>query len=251
MGQYTVGSELAQLPTSEIISPAQRALYPAYSRLWASSIEEMTQALINNLRFIAIICASMGVGVASIAPDFVLVLLGHQWTQTAQFVVFIALSAALSGFNSSAAIVLNVTGHVRRASALSWSRVALAIPCLLLGYKYSGALGLSQALLVTNLLFTPGFYYQLLRVIPLRWGQLFEIVWRPILAAGVMALVLAQHPFAGIAVPPLRLLLEISTGAISFTATLYLLWFAAGRPPGSEQMVAAQARTRLRHVLHR
>jgi O-antigen/teichoic acid export membrane protein len=245
MGQYTVGSELAQLPTSEVISPAQRALYPAYSRLWASSLEEMTRALVGNLRFIAIICASMGVGVASVAHDFVLVILGPQWTETAQFVVFIALSAAIAGFNSSAAIVLNVTGHVRRASALSWSRVALAVPCLLLGYRYGGALGISQSLLIANLLFTPGFYTQLLKVVPLTWGDMLGIVWRPILASGFMAFVLRFDLFAGIDSAVIRLPCEVTTGAICFSSVLYLLWFAAGKPAGSERIVVEQLRARL------
>jgi len=245
LGQYTVGSDLAQLPTSEVIVPAERALYPVYSRLWTTSKEEMVRVLVNNMRFIAIICAATGVGVAAVANDFVLVVLGHQWTETSQFVVYIALASAINGFNSSTAIIFNVTGHVRQSSALAWSRVALAVPCLLIGYKYNGALGLAQSLLVANAIFTPGFYVQLLKVLPLTWRDMLEIVWRPLLSSGFMALVLGLQPFANIDNAVIRLLCEVTTGAISFTAALYLLWYIAGRPDGSERMVAMQVRTRL------
>ena len=242
MGQYSVGSELAQLPTSELITPAARALYPVYCRLWATSVTEMTQALVTNLRFTAMACASAGVGIACVAHDFALVLLGRQWSETSQFIVYIALASALYGFNASAAVVLNITGQVRSAGVLAWTRVAIAIPCILVGFKLNGSLGVAQSLLVADIVFTPSVYYQVMKAIPLSLGTLIGIVWRPIVASGVMATVLGLHPFAHIEPALLRLLLEIVTGAVCFIFAILALWVIAGRPEGGEKTAIEQFR---------
>ena len=242
MGQYSVGSELAQLPTSEIITPAARALYPVYCRLWGTSLVEMTRALITNLRFIAMACASTGVGIACVAHDFALVVLGQQWSETSQFIAYIALASALSGFNASAVVVLNITGHVRSAGILAWTRVAIAVPCILLGFKLNGPLGVAQSLLVADIIFTPSMYFQVMKAVPISLGTLIGIVWRPLLASGVMAIALQFHPFAQVASPVFRLLLEIAIGACCFTLTLLALWVAAGRPEGGEKVAIEQLR---------
>ena len=234
MGQYTVGSELAQLPLSEVISPATRALYPAYCRLFSRSLEEMTQALVTNLRFVAIVCASTGVGIACVARDFTLVLLGNQWIETSQFIVYIALASALSSFNMSAVFALNVTGHVRSAGVLGWVRVAIAAPCILLGYRLNGALGVAQSLLLADIVFTPGMYYELMKAIPLSLNVLIGIVWRPLLASGIMAVLLCLRPFSPVDSAILRLLMEVGSGAAVFATALYLLWLASGKPIGAE-----------------
>jgi O-antigen/teichoic acid export membrane protein len=234
MGKYTVGSELAQLPLSEVIAPATRALYPAYCRLYAKSLEEMTEALVTNLRFVAIVCASAGVGIACVSRDFTLVLLGSQWSETSQFIVYIALASAIYSFNGCAAATLNVTGHVRIGGVLAWTRVAIAAPCILLGFRLNGALGVAQSLLIADILFTPGMYYEIMKTIPLSLKTILSIVWRPLSASAVMAAVLLSRPFAHIAPASLRLLLEVTSGAATFTAALYLLWLASGRPAGGE-----------------
>ncbi len=242
MGQYTVGSELAQLPLSEVISPATRALYPAYCRLFARSLEEMTEALVTNLRFVAIICASTGVGISCVARDFTLVLLGSQWTQTSQFIVYIALASALNSFNMSAVFALNVTGHVRSAGVLAWVRVAIAAPCILLGFKLNGALGVAQALLLADILFTPGMYFELMKAIPLSSKTLVGIVWRPLMASAIMALLLSLQPFSQVGSAVLRLLLEVSSGAIVFAIALGALWAASGKPAGGEAYLVNYSR---------
>ena len=234
MGQYTVGSELAQLPLSEVITPSTRALYPAYCRLFARSLEEMTQALVANLRFVAIICASTGVGIACVARDLTLVLLGNQWVETSQFMVYIALASALNSFNMSGAFALNVTGHVRSAGVLAWMRVAIAAPCILLGFKLNGALGVAQSLLLADIIYTPCIHFELMKAVPISFKVLIGIVWRPVMASGAMALLLCLRPFSLIESAALRLLLEIGSGATVFAIALYLLWLASDKPAGGE-----------------
>jgi len=234
MGKYSVGSELAQLPSSEVVAPATRALYPAYCRLFAKSLDEMTQALITNLRFVAIVCASTGVGIACVARDFTLVLLGSQWSDTSQFIVYIALASAIYSFNGCAAATLTITGHARSGGVLAWTRVGIAAPCIVLGFKLGGALGVAQAILIADILFTPGVYIEVMKTIPLTPKTMLEIVWRPLLASAAMAAVLMSHPFAHLGPASLRLLLEVGLGAATFTIALLLLWLASGRPAGGE-----------------
>ena len=76
----------------------------------------------------------------------------------------------------------------------------------------------------------------------LRLRDLALNLWRPALAAGVMALVVLaaglQRPLADVAViwSGLHLALAVLVGALVYGATLWLAWLVAGRPAGRRCM---------------
>jgi hypothetical protein len=121
----------------------------------------------------------------------------------------------------NAGFALNVTGHVRSAGMLSWARVVIAIPCILAGFRLNGALGVAQAILLADILFTPGMYYEVMKAIPLTTRDMIGIVWRPLAASAVMAALLCSHPFSHVGPVALRLFLEVGSKVAS--PSLYVL----------------------------
>lgn len=57
MGSYHVGSDLAMLPTREVVLPMTRALVPTYSKI-AHDGEELRKAFCGVFNYVAILCAS-------------------------------------------------------------------------------------------------------------------------------------------------------------------------------------------------
>ncbi|MES2152920.1 MAG: lipopolysaccharide biosynthesis protein [Pseudomonadota bacterium] len=241
MGQYLIGSELGQLPTSELIDPVARALYPAYSKLRFSP-EHLVTALLSNLETIATLVVPCGVGIACIAVDLAAVLLGKQWPETPQYIAYVALASAVNGIGLSASIVLSVMGNVRRDAALSWIRVVVVLACLIVGMRIQGPLGVAKAYLAASVLLAPVLFFQVIQTIPLRLRQVLNIVWRPSLAAAAMAYVLVFLPLTQISAAPARLAVAVLTGAFAYGLVLLLLWLLAGRPASIEKVLLIQAR---------
>lgn len=249
MGRYSVGAELATLPSTEIIEPMGRALFPVYAKL-NHDRAQLCRTFLAVLGMLAMISFSCAVGIALVAEDLVQVVLGDQWRDAAQYVAVIALAAGLNALNMSVHAVFNATGQVRRAAGQSWTRLAVIVPCLYAGLQIDGVLGVAQAMLVAAVLLTPSYVYNVMQVIPLTLKGLLAVVWRPFVAAAAMAIAFALVPVTGLDLPPVaRLPLSVGFGASVFAASVLLLWLASGRPDGAERAVLGKGRDLLRRAM--
>ena len=68
------------------------------------------------------------------------------------------------------------------------------------------------------------------------------VLWRPALAAVVMAGVVEGLHDSGIASPILSLIRDSALGAVVFTALQLALWMMAGRPAGPERALIDRLR---------
>ena len=96
---------------------------------------------------------------------------------------------------------------------------------------------------LVTIVITPTLFIALARALELRAWDLVITLWRPVTSGLIMAaVVLAANStvtFSG----PFRLLLDISLGIVSFCGSLFVLWFATGRPEGPESSVWTALRT--------
>lgn len=236
MGYYTVSGEVAMLPTSEILVPVSRALFPIYSKL-ASDPKEVRNAYLNVLSVVAVICTSAGAGLALVAEDLVLVMLGPQWVETAPLLGWLALSAAVSGYVQTVYSVFNVMGRAREAAVQSWILSIAMLLALVSAASYGDIEMIAAARLGVVSLLAPLFFIHLMKVIPLTARQLVDVTWRPVVAAAAMSYVLPLVPVTELAGsnPFMRLPIEVVVGAIVYGTALMILWLLAGRPGGVER----------------
>ena len=243
MGFYSVGAEIASIPTIEVVDPMARGLYPVYAKL-SGDLEELRLAYINVLGMIAIICAFGSASIALVASDLIQIILGSQWGGAVPYMICLAIASGISGISLSVNTVLTAAGEPRRVALQSWGRLLVALPCFYLGMKLNGALGITYAMLVVAVIMTPSFFYQLMQVIPVTTGQLLAVTWRPILAALVMAAAFQVLSF-DLFISTVWILLPakiVAAGGI-FSVTLLGLWVASGCPSSAEKMILAFART--------
>jgi O-antigen/teichoic acid export membrane protein len=235
-GKYHVAADIANLPAAEIVLPLARGLFPIYSRL-AAQPEQLLYAYLNVLSMIAVICCAIAAGTAAIADDLVAVLLGSQWQGSAPLLMWLVLHSACVGFASSALLVHQAAGEAQLYARYSWIRVAVMLPALVLvAWLTRDVVDVAIARAAVSLLLIPLILATLPHLIPITAGHVFGVSWRPLIAAGVMYMVVerlqAALPFA---LPVTRVCVTVPAGAAIFFGVLMVAWLLAGRPPGPER----------------
>ncbi len=237
MGHYTVSAELGALPMTELIEPVGRALFPNYARI-AANPALLRDVYLRVFAAAATVCASMATGLSLVASDFVAVLLGPQWVDSAALLIWFAAAGAVSGVCNTVFSVFNAVGESRISAMQTWLRVAAYLPAVAWAASTGVLENFAIARLCVAVILIPTFFIRLRRVIPVTYGQLLGALWRPAAAAAVMALTLtvAELP-SHVANIPLRLFAEVATGGLAFIAAQFGLWKVAGSPVGLESAI--------------
>jgi O-antigen/teichoic acid export membrane protein len=247
MGAYNVAEDLATAPTGELVLPAARAIYPVYATL-SHDPARLAQSYLSVLSIVSIVALSTGVGVALVADDLVALVLGAKWAPAALLVPWLAVGAGMFGMVRSVSAVLNVTGNARLNALRAWSFAALLAPAVIVAGFGWGVEGIAAARMIVTILFVPIMFHSLMRVIPVTTVELLACLWRPGLAAVSMAAAVWLAGTEVISSVLLRLFCNVGLGAIVFAVTLLVLWLVAGRPPGAEGMLIAQASLAVRRL---
>ncbi len=240
MGAFRVAGDLATLFTQEIIVPMGRGLLPNYVRL-INKPDELSVMFNRVVSIVALLCIPIGIGVAAVASDLVLVLLGPQWDLAAELIHFLAIGAAIFAvFQTMNNQILIAAGREKTAAILAWIRLAITAPILWAGLQLGGVVGLSQGTIVAPIIYLPFIYHEVRHVVGLTPGTLVGLLWRPAIASVVMYFgVKLLHPaFLDLAL--LRLIWDTTTGVLIFSVTVLALWVVVGRPRGAEQLVIDQ-----------
>lgn len=244
MGTFTVGGELAALPTAELVNPPVRALYAAYSRV-SHDTAAIREHYLTALSFIALVACATSVGMALVARDAVMLVLGPRWEAAVTVVPWLALASGAMGMARSVNAALLAAGHARANAMRAFAFAGLLLPAAAFGARQGGVEGVAIAHLGVTLLFVPVMFGLLVRLMEVPVASVIEVVWRPVVAAGVMAgVVTLVHPHLP-AFPWLRLPGDAVAGAAAYGGALVLLWLACGRPPGAEHTMLGWLRRRI------
>lgn len=247
MGNYNVALDVATAPTSEIVLPTARALYPVYATL-LHSLPRLAQAYLDALSLVAIFALSTGVGVAAVSRDMVLVVLGSKWSDAVILVPWLAVSGAVSGMLSGVDGILTVTGNARLYAMQCLAFAGLLAIAVIIGALLWDVEGIAIARAAILVFFAPVQFYLSMRIIPITAGQIIERTWRPTFAAFVMWAVVTYFGGDIFAQMVPRLICNVGLGAIVFTTTLLALWYIAGRPAGGEHVLLAHTTKAIRSL---
>ncbi len=147
-GLYTVGYQIGMI-ISILQDSFNKAYVPwLYERLKMDDITiKIRLVKITYLYFIVIIGISLLLGL--IAPWFLAFFVGKQFTDSAIFVVWIALGYA---FNGMYKMVVNYIFYAQKTAILAWITFATALVNVVLNYifiSFNGAIGAAQATTLT------------------------------------------------------------------------------------------------------
>jgi lipopolysaccharide exporter len=236
LGHYYVASDLATMPTRELVMPLDRALVPTLAHLRHDQVE-LRKALQNTLSVVVSLCLSMGVGLYLIASDFILVVLGSQWAPAIPFFEWLAFYGLFSG------LVISVQSFfiaIDRFSLYGLSYLAylvLLIVALVTTASTIGVDGIAPVRTFCMVGFFCLIYGFLMRHKLLSLSNLMACSWRPVIAVfGMWFCVRVAQAFIEESTVG-GLLVQIVLGVCSFLVIQALSWWLAGRPEGVESKV--------------
>jgi lipopolysaccharide exporter len=247
LGRYNVANEVASAPTAEMAMPMAAALFPVYAKLQWSPVEA-GRAYLTSLSVVATLAIATGGGVSLIANEFVLLLLGPQWTESTPLVRLIAVAAAAAAISNSALTPLNAIGKERVARHLALIRLACLAGGLAVVAPFVGAEQVALARVVVMLASIPLFLIIASRTLGVSWWAGLMAVWRPALAAVAMAGAVFAVPADLVPILWTRLLTKVICGAIGFIgASLILVWYF-GQPNDWERIGVRYLRSAVRRL---
>ena len=231
-GVYAVSTEIAELPTTELIFPISRVLFPGFAKL-RSEPERLKHAFLNALGFLATFSVPAGIGVALLAERMVPLLLGEKWNAAIPVIQILAVFSVLRTLFGLPGNMLVVIGQVRLLTLFTVIQLLLFLggTWALIGY---GLTGVAIAKAVAAALFLLLLIDRLSVLFPITRREILSQLVRPISATTAMSAALlsfAQYlPEQNL----LALIVQVLLGALSYTFALLLTWLIAGRPQGTE-----------------
>lgn len=238
MGGYTLADEISAMPSTEILAPLNRVLFPAFVRA-KHDLAELKRVFLLAQGVQCLIAVPASLGLAFIAHDAVLVLLGERWSLAIPFVQVLALSNVVQAITNSGAYMLLTLGKVRSVTLTTWAQVLLVAFGTLVVLHQPEALDI--AILRVSAVFAGlvlAMWILMHNMAGLRLLELLRTVVRPILATALMGGAIYGLGLLTTDLPVVvAMFLKIFAGMLSYAAAVVLIWRLAGRPDGAESYV--------------
>lgn len=234
MGTYTLAGEISAMPTTELLAPLNRVLFPVFVKV-KDDLTELKRIYLLSQSVQALIGIPAGVGVALVAHEIVLLMLGTKWLAAVPFVEILAYLGCLTAITSSGYYVLTTLGKFKIVAAYACSQVVVFAVCAYLVFPEAGAEGIARlrlALAAFGLITFTLFLRRELKGLQIR--EMLASVFRPVIGAAAMAFVILQLERT-LDLPLLAMLVtKVLCGGIVYTVSIALLWYLGGRKAGAE-----------------
>ena len=234
-GLYNVGSDLGQLPVAEVGPAMLRALMPVLSSI-QEDIDRTRRAVTKTVAAINTVIWPIGMGVAAIAHQFTVLILGLHWEEAAQYVEAFAVVSILQTVLMPLRTILIVHGHTRPQSYAVWMEFVVFVVASLLMVPHFALLGLAYARAigcVANMLATTATASKYCGQPML---ETIACVIRPMVGSIIMAVIV--HAALGVVVQPVfQLAIGVPLGVMVFVVWSLVSWRLVGCPEGLESTV--------------
>lgn len=247
LGAYSIADQVSAMPTSELLAPMNRALFPAMVAVQGDP-PRLRQIFLSALGIQATLALPAAIGLALVARDVVAVMLGENWSAAAPIMTALALGYGVNALTHSSIYLLNSLGRYRTLALLRSSVVLTLAVLVFVAFPTSAAIEIAWFRAGTGGLTVGLVVWLTMRNLPgVRVADMAREVIRPTLAALAMACGVAwvAGAMAGLA-PWVRLAGTIGTGAVVYAACLVALWRLAGRPEGTERWALEKFQAALR-----
>lgn len=239
-GSYSLADEIAVMPTTELLAPLSRVLFPVFVDA-AHDPEKLRAAFCKALGVQTLIALPAGVGLCLLASDAVLLLLGERWQQTIPLVQTLALISVFSALAYSSSYLLLALGRASLQALISWFTFGILAFLVIVGFPDVGAQGIANIRLATAALGFMLFVCLVLHYVEsVRLRDFVKHSWRPLLSTGVMAISLSEFPRFESLTLLVQVFLSVAFGAGVYTCSILILWRVSGCRDGGETYLLEQ-----------
>jgi O-antigen/teichoic acid export membrane protein len=243
LGYYTVGNNVAMMPTREATAPITGTLFPAFANL-SHDRDRLARAYQSAQALVTSIALPAGVGMALVADPMVRLIMGEKWRPAVFLIQALASVFAFQTLGTLSQPLAMAAGETRLLFMRDLQNFLIRIPFILIGLVAGGLNGVIYARILTGSIAIV-FHMQVVKKVtglPLAaqlGANLRSLISIAVMAAAVTAATPFVQPFG---VKPSGLMLQlvvlVAIGAVAYLLTHAALWFAQRRPDGPEREVA-------------
>jgi len=216
LGAYSFGWQFASIPVQKITALVTRVT-PAYFAAAQHDNAALRRLLLNVTEGLAFLTLPATVGIALVAPEFVPLALGPEWSGAVAPLEVLCLYASYRSLVTLLPQILNIKGDARWTMWLGIA-TALVLPASFYLGSYYGPVGIAAMWILVYPLFTIPLYRRTFMRIEMRAREYLAVLWSPVRGSVLMgAAVMGLRLILPVAWPlALRLGLLIAAGAIAY-----------------------------------
>ena len=194
----------------------------------------------NTIGIMSSLILASGVGLSSISDDFVLLVLGEKWIEAIPLIQILAIFGVAAALSSSMELLLLVSNRGDLSTIESWIQLAVLVPVVWFTAHTYGIYEVALSRTIIAGIFVFFMIYLLTLATPVSFISVIGVTWRPILASIIMYFMVKLCHQDNLDYIVLRLLMDITIGAVSYLVSIYLLWIMTGRAEGMEQNLVSK-----------
>jgi len=245
LGILTIATEIAQIASSDLIAPINRAVLPGYSRI-AHDLVLLRSLMLDVVAVVTLVAVPVSAGIAAVAQPLVRTMLGETWMQAVPVIQVLAIASAATAVASNFVYAYMALGLPRLLSLIQTVRMALSFSFAIALTPAIGLIGAAFAELAASVLILGITVLPLFKRLNIPYVSYFSRSWRPILASAVMAyvvlLVVDGMRYGDTKEAALALAAGVGVGVTLYPLLIILLWILSGRTEGAEAILYRRLR---------
>ncbi|MFW6093131.1 MAG: lipopolysaccharide biosynthesis protein [Pseudomonadota bacterium] len=250
LGFLQISQDLANAFTRELVSSANRAIFPGYSRV-STNNSHIAQMFLRVSGLTSTFAVPVSAGIALISHQIIPIVLGGGWSDAIPLLQLLAISGGLAAIGSNCTYVFHARGKPRIVTLVSLIHVILLVPLLVILVNLYGLLGAGRAVVGAGLVTVPAAYKLATLELNLSLREVARAVWRPFAAASAMcAAVLGLEAIVDLDLWS-GVLLNVGIGAACYVGVLSLLVWAGNEEDPVEELLLGYAGSLFRRMLGR
>ncbi len=238
VGQYNVGRRLISKSINQAVTPIKRLLFPAFSRLQDRK-KRLRKGYMRSQGTICLITFPIAIGAAALAEDLVILIIGEKWLPAVPVIQLMAVIRMMGATENVNALAM-ATAKTKELFFRDLRNFMIRWPCLLAGFFLVGdepftmLIGAMMGQTVSVVINTIWNMQLISKISVIKLRDHVAFIWRPFIAALVMGSMIwltksASAPIGDFLILACRTVLLAVLGALTYFATLFLIWFLTGR----------------------
>lgn len=238
LGLFSISHEISNLPTTELVAPINRALFPGFSKISADKAR-ISSAFVRVASVMALVSLPAAFGIAATADLIGVVVLGEKWLAAIPLLKILAFCGAVAAIMSPITSTLISIGKPKVVALLTVCNAVVLIPAIVFSVWKSGITGAAIAMLANSLFFLPVYLGVAAKFLEIKPRDIMTIFFRPAISSIAMFFVVTAPHFetsSNLA----NLLISVLVGAITYTVVVFILWIPSGRTYNSGETYLAE-----------
>jgi lipopolysaccharide exporter len=252
LGLYSVSYEISNLPTTELVWPIQRAVFPGYAKV-AGDLTKLRTMFVQVIGCLCLLTVPAGMALVVAADPIVRMLLGEKWLPAIPLIQVLAMFGIVRALHGPTGSVFLAVGKPFIVASTQCVQIVVAAGLMLFLVPVFGTIGAAYSILIGATLALCANYTLLVRELQISIGTVIAAVWRSIIGGAVMWIV-AHYLVASDLLPSnaiARFIVISASSLVCYAVIAFGIWRAQGRPDSGESVIAGFAATRFGQISRR